>query len=363
MARGHDVRVLGHESTRDRFEGAGCSFTMWANSVEPPFIRSFMPPEQEYEWANEHIFFGTTYQDDLRPAIEEFQPDVVLVDHALRYASLEAMRTGQSLVVLCHIPYAALVEFEGDEDCLELFKEAVRRDGLPEYVSRREWIERADSVLVFSYAGFDPLYGAEAGQNVLHVGSLRTTTSNAPMMQQRYPDRPFVLVSLSTSDQNQGEVLKKISDACAELPVEALVTTGLAIEPSSLDTASNVTAIEYADHDTILPRADLLVTHAGHGTVVAALKHGVPMLCIPLGRDQPFNANRIAELGFGSVITADVSTDQIRNQITTMLDNTEAKQRSKNFASSLGNHPDIHEAVNAIENILTTRNGTSRSIT
>lgn len=131
VARGHSVHVLRHESTRGPFEQGGLFFTTWANTLEPPFIRHYMPEDEEYEWATEHIFVATAYQDELRLAIEDLEPDVVLVDHALRYAILEAMRADQPLVVLCHIPYSAMVSFEGEDQKLEAFKDAVRRDGLP----------------------------------------------------------------------------------------------------------------------------------------------------------------------------------------------------------------------------------------
>lgn len=353
VARGHSVHVLGHESTRGPFEQGGLFFTTWANTLEPPFIRHYMPEDEEYEWATEHIFFATAYQDELRLAIEDLEPDVVLVDHALRYAILEAMRADQPLVVLCHIPYSAMVSFEGEDQKLEAFKDAVRRDELPEYVSRRAWIETADSILVFSYAGFDPLSGDEAGENVLYVGPLRTAINDGDNLERRYPDRPLVLISLSTSDQNQNELLQRLCDACAQLPVEALVTTGPTVPADSLDTSDNVTAVEYVDHGIVLPDADLLVTHAGHGTVAAGLKHGVPMLCVPFGRDQPFNADRVRQLGLGSVIDADTSPAQLRLEIDRMLADSDQRQRSESFARSLEDHPGLDEALNAIEQIFT----------
>jgi len=41
------------------------------------------------------------------------------------------------------------------------------------------------------------------------------------------------------------------------------------------------------------------VTHAGLGTVHAALAHGVPLVCLPIGRDQPDNAARVEWHGAG----------------------------------------------------------------
>jgi len=36
----------------------------------------------------------------------------------------------------------------------------------------------------------------------------------------------------------------------------------------------------------VFPLADLVITHAGHGTLMRALSHGLPLVCLPMGRDQ-----------------------------------------------------------------------------
>ena len=45
------------------------------------------------------------------------------------------------------------------------------------------------------------------------------------------------------------------------------------------------------------PRAAVVVTHGGHGTVVRALAAGVPMVILPHGRDQADNAARVTRAG------------------------------------------------------------------
>lgn len=43
----------------------------------------------------------------------------------------------------------------------------------------------------------------------------------------------------------------------------------------------------------MFPQADLVISHGGHGTVIAALAAGVPVLCLPMGRDQGDVAARV----------------------------------------------------------------------
>jgi UDP:flavonoid glycosyltransferase YjiC (YdhE family) len=44
--------------------------------------------------------------------------------------------------------------------------------------------------------------------------------------------------------------------------------------------------VEHLSHGDILDRVDLVLNHAGHGTVLSSLTAGVPLVCMPMGRDQ-----------------------------------------------------------------------------
>ena len=57
----------------------------------------------------------------------------------------------------------------------------------------------------------------------------------------------------------------------------------------------------YVRHTAMLPWASAVVTHAGLGTVLAGLAHGLPLVCLPLGREQPANAEAVARVGAGVV--------------------------------------------------------------
>lgn len=52
----------------------------------------------------------------------------------------------------------------------------------------------------------------------------------------------------------------------------------------------------------MLERGGLLVSHAGHGSVMKALWHGVPMVLVPWGRDQPGVAARAEALGVAEAV-------------------------------------------------------------
>jgi MGT family glycosyltransferase len=131
--------------------------------------------------------------------------------------------------------------------------------------------------------------------------------------------RPLVLVSFSTSFQDHVQVMQRIIDAAAPLPVRVLVTLGGAIQPEELAPAANCVLVHSAPHTQVMPEAALVITHGGHGTVMAALMNGLPMLVIPHGRDQGDNAVRITKRGAGLSLEARASVAEFRHALTRLL--------------------------------------------
>ena len=72
-----------------------------------------------------------------------------------------------------------------------------------------------------------------------------------------------------------------------------MLTTGQGLEPSRIQAPPDVQVLRAAPHGRILGEASAMVTHAGHGIVKKALAAGVPMVCIPMGRDQKDNPTRV----------------------------------------------------------------------
>ncbi|MDA3897991.1 MAG: glycosyltransferase [Desulfobacteraceae bacterium] len=92
----------------------------------------------------------------------------------------------------------------------------------------------------------------------------------------------------------------------------------------TLDAPDNIKIVSSAPHSQIFPHADAVVTHAGHGTVIRALAYGLPVVCLPMGRDQTDNAARVVHHGVGLKLSpkaksAKISQVIIRNQTTGRL--------------------------------------------
>ena len=163
---------------------------------------------------------------------------------------------------------------------------------------------------------------------------------------------PLVLVSLSTSEQGQAALLQRCADAVAQLPVNAIVTTGPSIDPMSVSAGANTQVARYVPHARILPLASLVITHAGLGTTMAALGHGVPLLCTPIGRDQFFNAERVQTLGAGRMLMPDADSDAIALAAKDILADSRFTAEAKRMADAIGGYGGAARAATALETLV-----------
>ena len=133
-------------------------------------------------------------------------------------------------------------------------------------------------------------------------------------------------------------------EAVARLPVRALFTAGPALESAALTPGANTVVTPFVPHRAVFPHASLVVTHAGWGTVNAALACGVPLVCIPCGRDQPDGARRVAEAGAGVVVRKSASARRIRDAVATVLEDPRLRDGAARMATAM-NRQDGAEAA------------------
>jgi UDP:flavonoid glycosyltransferase YjiC (YdhE family) len=137
------------------------------------------------------------------------------------------------------------------------------------------------------------------------------------------------------------------------LSVRAVITTGDSLDPTAVKPANNVAVFANADHDALMRRASLVVTHGGHGTMMRALAHGLPMVVIPgLAADQPINAAAIAEWGAGRALPKDSSSEAIRAGVTEVLGSPAYTNAAKLLSQKLKGADGARDAANEIGDVL-----------
>lgn len=75
-----------------------------------------------------------------------------------------------------------------------------------------------------------------------------------------------------------------------------------------------------------------VISHGGLSTITAALTAGVPLVCIPQGRDQPDNAQRVAASGAGRIVAAGASPAEIATALREVLADSAALLAARGFA-------------------------------
>ena len=125
------------------------------------------------------------------------------------------------------------------------------------------------------------------------------------------PGDPWVLVTISSQLQDDVPLAEAALTALSGRPVRVALTLGPDHDPGALSAIPQNARVERTlSHTAVLERGTLLVSHAGHGSVMKALWHGRPMVLVPWGRDQPGVAARAAALGVAEVVPRDQASEQ-----------------------------------------------------
>lgn len=157
-------------------------------------------------------------------------------------------------------------------------------------------LHATDQVFDFSFDGLPPRHH--------YVGPLGVW--EPPAVAPSYleePGDPWVLVSISSQLQDDVPLAEAALGALADKRVRVVLTVGPGHRAEEISIRPGNAHIEQiAPHSAVLKRGVLLVSHAGHGSVMKALWEGRPMVLMPWGRDQPGVAARAHALGVAEVI-------------------------------------------------------------
>lgn len=120
----------------------------------------------------------------------------------------------------------------------------------------------------------------------------------------RLDGRPLIYASLGTLQNGSEAIFKTITDACAGLDAQLVISLGGGLHPSRLGKlAGDPVVVRFAPQLELLKRATLVITHAGLNTVLESLLEGVPLVAVPLGNDQPGVAARLKARGACVVVS------------------------------------------------------------
>lgn len=390
VGRGHTVRVLADPVLRPDVEAAGGEHLSWSRAPhrtsqgrEDDFVRDWEPadPGEQFGRMRDHLAVGPAalFAADVRAEVERRRPDTILTELLLFGPLVAAEATGIPAVVLN--PTINMVPAEGVppfglgllpatndaerdrdrrvgamvaqawNDALPALNAARAEQGLSPLEHVLDQGRTAAKVLVLTSSAFD--FTGPLPPTVQHVGPRLDDPAWAGSWSPPAGEQPLVLVALSSEFQDQEGLLQRIVDALGTLPVRGVVTTGCGIEPSCVHAPANVHVLRSAPHSEVLRRASLVVTHCGHGTTIKALASGVPLVCLPQGRDQHDVAARVVHAGAGLRLESSAPASAIAAAARAVLDDPRYRDRAERLAGAIAEEVATDAAVEQIEQVVT----------
>jgi len=163
--------------------------------------------------------------------------------------------------------------------------------------------------------------------------------------------RPLLYVTFGTllgAMPHVRAIYRLALDAVAELPIRAVLTTGPALAADLLGAIpSNVQVEAWIPQRDVFAHAAAVLCHGGSGTVRGALAAGLPLVVLPIGADQPHNAERVAAVEAGIALSGpDVAT--LRAAVERVLVDPVLHAGAKNMSAELAALPPLEQAVDAL---------------
>lgn len=386
VARGHDVRVIGDPVLADEARAAGAEFVPWTTAPHrvdrdpaSDLIRDWeVSPLKAFGRMRDELIAGPAdrFAADVRTELARHPADAVVSDLFLLGAQIAAEAEG----VPCAGVAANVLAFPGwgvppmgpgfapargplgrARDAvmgtafrrlwnggLAQLNAARRANGLAETDDVLGSVSRPEKVLVLTSRAFEyPQFSPPA--NVQLAGPRLADPLWAQSWAPPAGDAPLVLVGMSSTFQDQGDALQRVTTALGTLPVRGLVTTGPTIEPATISAPANVSVVRSAPHAEVLRHAAALVTHAGHGTIIKGLAAGVPVVALPMGRDQDENAARLVAAGAGLRLKQKAPAEKIATAVRRVLDDPSYRKAAGRIAAVIADEIAEDRAVGELE--------------
>jgi MGT family glycosyltransferase len=352
VGRGHAVTWLSQPSVRERATVAGCRFTPFDGIGDYDARR---PIEEQIDLAMP-VIAGNEIGDQLLGIVSADHVDAVVVDCNLSGAGAAAESLDLPSAVLLHSMYKTFTDVWFGElwpfmaTAINARRESYGLAPTGTWADVHAGHDRLVSVVPASFEA--PVDSVP--DTMRHFGFLVPVPTATEMAAGVVGDgrEPTVLVSLSTTYQHQDDLLARIVAALADRPVRGVVTTAGQVDPADLAAPANVAIYDYLEHSLVLPHTDVLITHAGLGTVAAGLSHGVPIVGVPLGRDQALNAGRVADLGAGIALPPDASSRRITKALDEVLTDASYTDAARAIASASAEAGGAAAAIDDLESLI-----------
>jgi MGT family glycosyltransferase len=268
--------------------------------------------------------------DDIRTAIDDVRPDLILVDtnawgaqavaearggpwatwhpYPMPYPSRDAPPFGPGLApaygLIGRLRDRALtpIVFGLMQRILPQLNKVRARAGAPALAHITELYLRPPLLLHMTAEPFEyPRHDWPGNFALVGPGLWSPSARSAPPWLSS-STKPIVLVTCSSEFQDDGALIDAAIAAFGTDTSVQLVCTTAGVDPARYSAPAGVILERFIPHALVLPRACAVVCHGGMGITQRALAAGVPPCVVPWGRDQLEVARRVVQSRSGALV-------------------------------------------------------------
>jgi UDP:flavonoid glycosyltransferase YjiC (YdhE family) len=167
-----------------------------------------------------------------------------------------------------------------------------------------------------------------------------------------------VLISATTGLVPQVEFFSTAIRAFANLPWQIILSIGDEFDPASLGPLpANFEINQFSSQQKILEHCCLFIGQGGPGSILEALRCGVPLLLIPPSQIHDVYVRRVEELGLGiRLLKGDFSAENLRKSAVCLLQDGALLNRVKQVQKIIGESNGAEAAANLIDRYINLEN-------
>ncbi|MFI1224660.1 macrolide family glycosyltransferase [Streptomyces sp. NPDC020884] len=313
--RGHRVSFSIDEKHAPQVAATGATPVLYDTTFPDASRGERFPIDDVIAMSSFFLNEAITVLPQQREAFGSDVPDLVVYDYAALSAQVLAHQWGVPAVRISPTRVSARTY---EDDLAPFYASVFDNPDWLAYLDRfQEFLDAGDikiSVDEFLYVGLADRYlvtipeafqsdAAELGDRYDFVGPIIRDEDHQADWQPPSDGRPVVLVAFGTVAPEVPAVQQiffECAEAFADTPWHVVMSIGNHLTAEDFGPLpKNVEVIADAPQLQILSQAAAFITHAGMGSTMEAIHHGVPMVAVPLAFDQMENARLIAELGLG----------------------------------------------------------------
>jgi MGT family glycosyltransferase len=288
-------------------------------------------------WVEFLIPLASSMVPGVRAAVDEFHPDVMVVDQQALAGALVARERGLKWATSATMS-SELTDQYATMPALGEWARALVIDFQRDFaVSDPVDLRFSDHlVLAFTTEALVGSLEAFPGHYVF-VGPSIGARANPPAFPWHWldPARQHVLISLGTVNAAAGgrffatavEAVAPLADRLQTIMVASADLVGVV--------EGHVLVRDFVPQLDLLPHLDAVVCHSGDNTVCETLAHGCPLVVAPIRDSQPVVAAQVTNAGAGiRVHFGRVGATELRNAITAVLDDPSYRAAARRVQAS-----------------------------